>query len=298
MNSRRWLLLAVAVLAVSWAGPLIRIASDVDPAVVGFWRTLIATVVLAPFALPKLRASLSSLTRAQRLGLVGSGVLLAVHFWAWIASVNMTTVASSALLVASSPVLVALASALAGRSPGAKAWVGIGLAICGGAIVVGSGVAGSMRGNLLALLGAVAAAGYLLIGSRLRERLDVIPYVFCVYGISSIVLMGAVYLNAESFWMNGSVEWLAVVALALGPQLLGHTTLNLLLDQMDPTRVAMATMAEPVGAGLIAAVLFHEIPRASFFLGAALLLLGIGICLVGGRGRGRPRVGPLVVSGD
>lgn len=295
MNARRWLLLSIAVVAVSWAGPLIRIASDVAPAVVGFWRTFIATVVLAPFALTKLRTSLGYLTRAQRIGLVGSGILLAAHFWAWIASVNMTSVASSAILVASSPVLVALASALVGRSPGVKAWVGIGLALAGGTIVVGSGVSGSMRGNVLALVGAVAAAGYLLIGSRLRERMDVIPYVFCVYGIASLVLMGVLFLNTDPFQVSGSGNWLAVMALALGPQLLGHTTLNLLLDKMDPTRVAMATMAEPVGAGLIAAVLFEEIPSTRFFLGAALLLAGIGICLAGGRDRRRVSSG---LSGD
>lgn len=287
MNDRRWLLLVVAVLAVSWAGPLIRLASDVDPAVVGFWRTLIATAVLAPLALPRLRSSLGRLTSIERLALVGSGVLLAAHFLAWIASVNMTTVASSTLLVASSPVFVAVAAALLGRSPGTRAWLGIGLAILGGTIVVGSGVSGSLRGNLLALFGAVAAAGYLLIGSRLREKLDVIPYVFCVYGIACIALTVAMLLDADPLDVPDTGSWLAIVALGLGPQLLGHTTMNLLLDRLDPTRVAMAAMAEPVGSGLIAAVLFAEIPKARFFGGAFLLLAGIGICLTAREDRSR-----------
>lgn len=275
-------LLIVGIAVVSWAGPLIRLATEAPPLVIAFWRTAIASAVLLPLALARRSGEIRALGGKRWLGLAVAGGFLMAHFATWIASIDLTTIAASVLLVTSAPIWVSVVSALMGEPLPARGWLGVVLAV-GGAAMVGvagtSGGAGVLTGNLLALAGAVAAAGYLLAGRVLRRSVSILTYAAVAYSVCALLLLVGVVVTGESLFDYGPAAWGAMLALAFGPQLIGHTIFNFLLGDMQAWKVAAAIMGEPVGSALIAAVMFAEIPGPLVYPGGLLLLAGIALAV-------------------
>lgn len=286
MRNDKILLLILGVVAISWSGPLVRLATEAEPVAMAFWRTAIATLVLAPFALARHREEIRRLGRRDLIALVISAGLLALHFATWIASIDMTTVASSVLLVNSQPIFVALGSGLIGERVSGRAWVGIVIAIAGASLVAGGDFGASTRagmGALLAVAGALAEAGYWMIGRHSRQKMSLITYVVMVYGCCALFLLAAAIIGGTPLTGFRGSTWAALGAIVLGPQLLGHTTFNFLLGKLEAAKVVVAILGEPAGAALIAALLFSEIPRATIIPGALLLIVGITVVLAGRR---------------
>ena len=291
--------LALAIAAISVAAILVRLA-DAPGVVVAFWRMAIACVVVAPWTLRALRRS--PLTRTNAWTTVAAGALLGLHFATWISSLTYTTVAASVTLVATTPLWVAVLGWLVlGRAPTLTVLLGVLTAVAGGAIIAFgdlSGPAGAtapapLFGNALALVGAVSLAGYLLLGrSAQRHGLSLQGYVGVAYAVAAVVLLPLPLLLGHAYVGYGvaSAGW--IVALALVPQLVGHTGINFAMKHLDPTKVATATLMEPVGAGLAAWLLFTEVPAVLTVVGAVLVLLGVGFTT-----RGKGVVGEPAASG-
>lgn len=278
---RTALLFLIAVTAASWSGPLVRLADQVPPLAIAFFRTGVATAVLMPFAVRQ-QDEIRGLRLKDFAALAAGGVFLALHFATWIASVNMTTVAASVLLVATTPIFVAIASVFTGEAPSPRAWLGIAIASAG-MVLVGAADLGSIpsagAGNLLAIAGAAAGAGYLMMGRCVRQRISLPVYATFVYGICALIVLPFALVGRVSL---GSIEprmlWF-LLAIVVGPQLLGHTTYNFLLERLEATKIGVALMAEPLGATLIAALLFDEIPGVLVLPGGLLVLVGIGFVI-------------------
>ena len=273
-----WAWLAVGVTAVSTSAPLIRLAHA--PALtVALWRNLVALLVLAPAAWWLARGELRALTRRDLAWCALGGVALAAHFATWITSVNSTSVASSTALVATAPVFVALAgTAWLGERVGPQGWAGIALAIGGVVLVAGADLRVSGRalaGDLLALAGALLAALYVLVGRAVRRRLSLLPYVVVVYAVAAALLAPAALARGDQLRGFTAGQWAALVAMGLVPQVLGHTVFNFLLGRLRADAVAVAILGEPVGASVLALVLFAELPPPAALPGALLVLTGI-----------------------
>jgi drug/metabolite transporter (DMT)-like permease len=218
----------------------------------------------------------------------GAGVLLAIHFWSWNASVALTTVAASVLLVNTQPVIVALLSALWLREPPSRAqWLGIAVAMLGALVVVlpdfakQSSVQGAnpLVGDLLALIGAVTAAIYFVTGRRLRAKLDLWPYVGVVYGACFVALLVFAAIVHAPLTSQPRRELAIFFGLAVGPMLLGHTGFNWALRYLPAYAVNVTLLGEPVGATLLAALLpgIREVPGIATLFGGLLVLAGIYI---------------------
>jgi drug/metabolite transporter (DMT)-like permease len=282
MTPRNTALLVLGVLAVSISAPVIRLA-DAPPLAVAFYRNLFAAAVLLPLVAVRNRHEVRALGLGDAGGLALAGALLALHFATWIPSVTLTTVAASTVLVTTQSVWAAAGSRLlfGERIPG-PAIAGIAVALAGSVVISGADFAVSARafvGDLLALAGAVTAAGYLLVGSRLRRRLSLPTYAGIVYTTCAALLLPAILLTGTPLAGFEPKVWLMFGLLALGPQILGHTVFNYLLREVDPTIVAVAIMGEPVGASLLALVLFGEVPTVAALLGGALILVGIYVAV-------------------
>jgi drug/metabolite transporter (DMT)-like permease len=285
----RWLtygVLAIAVAVVSTASILVRYAQAEGMAsiTIAALRLSFATLLLLPVALPRARRELPRLSRRE-IGLtLASGAALAVHFATWITSLEYTTVAASAALVTTNPVWVGIASALVLRErvPGAVVG-GIALGIAGSLLVFTSAPGGAVTapapllGNTLALAGAVAASAYLLVGRALRSQVSLLVYVWLAYGSAAVLLMFAALLAGPGTRMLTGFGLLLVLALAAGPQLIGHTAVNWAVRRASATVVALAILGEPVGAALLAWVLFDETFSGPQLAGFALLLAGIAL---------------------
>lgn len=286
------LTLFIAVLAMSWGGPLVRF-TDAPALVIGAWRVLLAVAVIWAVLVwrGEWRAALG-LSRREWALAVASGVMLAGHFWSWIASLEWTSVASSVVLVSTQPIFVALLSAvLLGEHASRRQWAGIVLAVLG-AGVIGWGDIGqgqdTVVGNALALGGAVFAAGYFVIGRRLRQRLGLWPYTGVAYGVAGAALALAVVASpGASLFGHTGQDWLVFAALAAGPMLLGHGGVNYALGYLPAYVANLAVLGEPIGATLIAwwVPSIGEVPSPQVVLGGALI--GAGILLGVRRGAGR-----------
>jgi drug/metabolite transporter (DMT)-like permease len=283
VRPRHVALLVLGVAAVSTSAPLIRLA-DAPPLAVAFYRNAFAAAVLLPIALVGRRGELRGLVGRDALALTMAGALLAIHFAAWIPSVALTTVAASTVLVTSQSVWAAVGGRLVfGERIAGAAVAGIVLALAGAVLISGFDFAVSTRaflGDLLALLGAVTAAGYLLTGRRLRQRLSLPTYAGAVYGVCAVLLLVAMLVVGTPVAGYEPRVWLLFALMAAGPQILGHTVFNYLLREVDATVVAVAIMGEPVGASLLALALFGEVPPVSAVVGGVLILAGIYVAVV------------------
>lgn len=276
--------LALAVAVVSTASILVRYAqAEGAPSIaIAALRLGFATLVLTPIAWPRVRREWPQLTRGDLWLAFGSGAALAVHFAAWITSLEYTSVASSAALVTTNPVWVGIASVAVLRERVPRAVViGIVLGLLGSLVVFGStsgaGAAAPapLLGNGLALVGALAASAYLLIGRGLRTRISLLTYVWLAYGAAAILLVLATFATNASLVKVSGTALLLTLALALGPQLIGHTAVNWAVRRASATVVALAILGEPIGAAVLAWLLFGESFSASQLVGFAMLLCGI-----------------------
>ncbi|GAB4460494.1 MAG: DMT family transporter [Anaerolineales bacterium] len=287
--------LLIAILAVSTASIFIRFAqADGTPSlVIAALRLTFATLLLAPLALTHHRAELAALSRRQvTLGVV-SGLFLAVHFATWISSLEYTSVASSVVFVSTGPLWVALLSPmLLNERLTRAAIVGLGLAILGGtaiglsdACIIQSGVqcpelgqilqGRAMWGNFLALAGAWAVTGYLIIGRKLRAGMSLVPYIFLVYGMAAAALILIMLAAGQSpfGYVPKTYGW--IFLLAAVPQLIGHSTYNWALRYLPAAFVAVTTLGEPIGSAVLAYFILKETPTAATIFGGVLILLGI-----------------------
>jgi len=290
------LVLALSLVGISFAAPLIRL-SAADPLVIATWRLGFSMIVVAlALAMGGGWREWRALAGREYLFAFGAGVLLAVHFWSWNASLRYTTVAASVSLVNLQPVIIAIVSALwLHESPSRRQWIGIVLAVLGALVVgvadipgglaaigpalLGAGESGSraLFGDLLALLGAVTAAGYYLIGRRIRQHLGIWPYVALVYGAAFVTCLSLALLAGKPLTPQPPRELAIFAGLALGPMLLGHTGMNWALGHLPAFIVNLTTLGEPIGATILAAVLpgIAEVPGMGTIAGGVLVLAGV-----------------------
>jgi drug/metabolite transporter (DMT)-like permease len=275
---RAGLALAAAIGASSWASILVRYCTAPSLGI-AFWRVALSAVALLPWGVRGLRAA-----RPGTLGPAAlAGVMLALHFAAWITSLEHTSVASSVMLVSTGPVFTALLGPLLlGERTGRPGLAGVVLALAGMALLTGGDlwVGGTaLYGDLLALLGALAVALYFIIGRHVRARCAFATY-FLVVNVSAAATLGLAAL-AFDVPLRGYPrdDWLLLLLLAAGPHLVGHGLFNWSLRRLRPFAVTLATLAEPVLASVYAALLFRELPGPGFYGGALLIVLGVGVAL-------------------
>jgi drug/metabolite transporter (DMT)-like permease len=285
------------ILAVSTASIFIRFAQEEAPSIViAAWRLTIASIILVPVAASTHKRELTSLKR-NALGLtLLSGIFLALHFATWITSLQYTTVASSVVLVSTIPLWVALLSPFTIREPITRAvWIGLIFTLVGVVVIAISdscaiGARGitcpnlstfmhgrAFLGDVLAVCGAMAGAGYLLIGRKLRANMSLVSYISLVYGMAAVVLIIFMLSAGESPFGYSPEIYLWLILLAIIPQLIGHSTFNWALGYLSAAYVSITLLGEPIGSTILAYFILHEKPTLIKLLGGVLILVGIYI---------------------
>jgi drug/metabolite transporter (DMT)-like permease len=279
--------MVVGVTAVSFSSVLVRLA-DAPAFAVAFYRCAFAAVILIPLGLLRSRAEYASLSPGRWRLAILTGLALGAHFATWIPSLSFTTVAASAVLVQTQPLWVALFGRFIGEPPTRKALVGIGIALGGTLVISGGGFSGGGRalfGDLLALAGAVFAAIYVLAGRSLRRELSVVPYTSIVYTVAALALGAVMAVSGTPFFGYPPETWGVFALITVGPQFLGHTVFNFLLGHVRASVVAVALLAEPVGATILAFAILGEAPGSTTVIGGAVILLGVYVAIRAESGR-------------
>ncbi len=273
--------LSLGVLAVSTAAVLIR-SCAAPPLGIAAWRLGLAAVGFMALCACRRRHPLAAFDRRQ-LGLTAlAGLFLAVHFAAWIASLSLTTVTSSVVLVTTTPLWVGLGALLVLReAPSRALWQGLALALAGSAVVaLADGTPGGrapdpLMGDALALVGALCASGYFLVGRTVQRSVDTLSYVTVVYGMAAAALLAMAGMAGTPLAGYAWKDWTFLLLLAIVPQGLGHTLLNRCLRLLPAGVVALALLGEPVGASVLAWLVLGEAVGAWQAAGAALILVGV-----------------------
>lgn len=284
--------LGLSLLGISFAGPLTRL-SNADPLVIAAWRLLFSLVIVAVALLVSGEWRDWRRLSVRDAGFaVAAGIALALHFWAWNASLRLTTIAASVTLVNMQPVFIVALSALFLReTPTKKQLLGIAIAIAGAMIIAAPAAseseptvrAAALLGNLLALSAAVTASIYYSIGRHLRRRYGLWSYVGLAYSACAVTLLVAAHASHAPMTPQPPREIALFLALAIGPMLLGHTGMNWALKYMPAYVVNLVTLGEPVGATLLGAVLpgIRQIPSWITLIGGTVVLLGVFIAATG-----------------
>ena len=295
MSPKPYWVLALSLLGISFAGPLVRLSSA-DPVAIAAWRLAFSLLIVGAFlvATGEWRDWRNVSAGEIALAAVG-GISLALHFWAWNASIHLTTIAASVTLVSLQPAVVATVSAIALReTPSKRQVLGIAVAIAGAFIIAAPDLRGGIApsgnrpllGNLLAMSAAVTAAIYYTIGRRLRRSLGVWAYVGIVYFVALLTLVAIALPLGIALAPQPPRELAIFAGLAIGPMLIGHTGMNWALKYLPAYVVNLTVLGEPVGATLLGALIpsIRQIPTVNTLVGGAIVLGGV-IVAAGGASR-------------
>ncbi|MEM3832513.1 MAG: EamA family transporter [Thermoprotei archaeon] len=271
--------LFVGIIAVSTASIFVRLSSS--PAlVIAAYRMLFASVLMGLLSINNLK-NIKILSKKEIFILIIlSGVALGAHFGAWTMSLFYTTIAASTILTDSSPIFVVIISyVLFKEQTKLRELLGIIISLIGAVIIISGSVAikdmNNLYGDLLALLSAFFLSIYLVVGRKLRRKVDLVSYTFTVYGIASITLFIIALFLMNNVMVSSLHEMLIFLALALIPSGLGHNSYNYALKYLKASIVSVSILGEPVGASVLAIIIFNEIPTISTVIGGIIVVLGI-----------------------
>ena len=284
MKNKAYIALFISVISVSFAAIFI-VSCDAPALSIAFYRLLFTTLLILPFVLlyKKTREEILNLPRKTLLIMFGIGVILAAHFALWITSLEHTSVASSVILVTAHPLLVGPVSHffLRERLSFVNS-LGIVLSVSGVIILIygnygfASGL-DTIEGNILAILGGVAAGLYILGGRKLRKTVSIGTYAFVVYAIGTVVLL-IICLTFNSPVINLSLRDNGIIFLiAKFSGIFGHTLYNWSLEHIRASVASVVLLGEPIGSSLLAFALpwIQQIPSYYTIIGGAIILSGI-----------------------
>jgi drug/metabolite transporter (DMT)-like permease len=282
------LILVMGVFAIASSSIFIRYAQaeGMSSLLIGAARLIISALLVTPIVIMRHRDDLARLTRSDWLWASVGGFFLAIHFAAWVSSLEYTSVLISTVVVTSSVIWVALLEFIFLKVlPTRLVLLGLVVAVAGGVIIALGSVGGTSEqpidsgrnliGILLSLVGSIAVAVYFVVGRKLRTVLPIIPYVWVIYGIGGIILGTIVILRGEKILGFENVGYLWLLCCAIFPQLIGHSSLNYAVGYLPATLVSMITQLEPIGSAILAFFLFQEVPLPVQILGSVVLLCGV-----------------------
>jgi len=278
--ARFYLFIPIGIIAISTASIFIKLCAA--PAlIIAAYRMTLAALMLMPFAC--YRKPWRGWERKEIGWFLLSGLFLSLHFAFWIASLKYTSVASSVVLVTTHPIFVGIGSSLfLNERPGLNLILGIVFSVFGSGLIGYGDMTLSkeaLTGDGFALLGAVAASGYFLIGRKMRKNQNLFSYIFPVYSTAGLILILLSLVSQKSFWGYSHSAYLFLFLLALIPQLIGHTAFNWALKYLPASMVAIAILGEPIGSTILAYFILGEGLTAWKVLGGLSIFAGIWIAL-------------------
>jgi drug/metabolite transporter (DMT)-like permease len=236
-----------------------------------FWRNLGGALITAPFALRH---------RFDRTGAkwaILAGFTLAIHFIAFFLSMRMTTVAAGTALVALQPIFAALFVKLTGGAIPSRAWLGMVVSFVGVLLISGIDLQISLRaflGDVAALISAALAAVYMMFGARAQRTLETSTYTSICYLVCALTALPMALIAGNQIIDFNSREWIIVLGLVFGAQLLGHTMFNTVLKRVSPAVVSLAVFFEVPTSSIIAFWWLDQSPPAGVIPGIVLILIG------------------------
>jgi drug/metabolite transporter (DMT)-like permease len=278
--ARLYILLPIGIIAISTASIFVKLC-DAPALIIATYRMTLASLILMPFACYK--KPWRGWERNEMGWLLLSGFFLSLHFAFWIASLKYTSVASSVVLVTTHPIFVGIGGQLFLKEQiGMNLVLGIALSVLGSGLISYGDMTLSkeaLMGDGFALLGAIAASGYLLVGRKMRKEQDLLSYIFPVYSTAGLLLVTFSLIFQKPFFGYSSSTYFFLFLLAIIPQLIGHTTFNWALKYLPASMVAITILGEPIGSAILAYFILGEGLTTWKVIGGISIFAGILIAL-------------------
>jgi drug/metabolite transporter (DMT)-like permease len=276
--------LIIGIIGVSTGSIFARLA-DAPALVTAAYRMGLAALILIPLAVWKAREELRSLSLQDIKLAILSGFFLALHFAAWISSLDHTAIANSVVLVNTIPLWVGLFTPLISKDRIRGSTITSIIVSVMGAAIIGFGDFATggkaLWGDLLAIFGAVCAAVYLLCGRKLRRKLSLLSYVAICYGSAAVILWLVVLFLDLPITGYSTQTVAAFWAMALISQIIGHSSYNWSLKWFSTSLVAVSLLGEPIGSTLLAYTIFGEGLTWIKLIGGLFILSAIYIAASG-----------------
>ena len=277
-RKRAYFALIIGIFGISTSAILIRWSSS-DPLVIGSYRQTFATFLFLPFLIKDKFKEITSLKINEVMELVLIGLLLGAHFGFWISSVKAASVAASVLLGTCHIVYVSIIGWLIfGESLNSKGIFGTLVALSGILILFWGDLIedpGNFKGNILAFISGILAGLYYLGGRKHRKKISLPTYAFMVYLSSAISMWIIVLVQDLEYQQISNSEFKLFFLMALVPTLLGHTMQNWALAFLPAYIISITLLVEPIGSGLLAWLIFNEIPSLGVLIGGIIVLCGV-----------------------
>ena len=275
-------ILSLGLLAISFGSIFVKLC-EAPALIIAFYRLAISSLFYIGFTKVAKGSIYIGFTKPQKKMIVLSALFLTIHFATWISSLKLTSVASSVILVQSAPVFVVIGSVLfLKEKPTLLMILGILITLTGGIIVAAYDFSvdqSSLAGNLLAVCGAIGAAGYMLIGRRLRANIDIFRYVTSVYSLTAIFLFIITLFDNAPYVGYDLKVYLLFAAMAFIPQVIGHTSFNWALKYFSAITVSIVILGEPIGASILAMLILGETLTFVKIMGCFVIIVGVVIAL-------------------
>jgi len=271
-------LLSIGVIGVGTSGPVVAASVMPVPSLI-FWRNLGGALMMAPFAIRKAEWRTKEQRHAISLSAL-AGFFLAMHFICFFLAMRYTSVATGTALTAMQPIFAAIYFKVRGGIIPSRAWSGMLIAIISVIVITGIDFQISLRsfyGDLLAILGAVLSAGYVLIGSRAQHKISTSTYTTVCYLTCAATSLIIAIASGNQIMHFEARQWWLVLALIFGAQFLGHTMFNMTLPRVSPVVVSLVVFFEVPVSAIIAFFWLDQIPAAGIIPGIIGLLIGCGI---------------------
>ena len=274
----RKLLVLLGVVGVSLSAPLIRI-STAPSMVLVFYRVLIASVLLIPYALIRNREEFRQMGRKTALFCLMSGLFLGLHFASYFQALRYTSIASAVALVDTEVFFVAfMMFFFFWEIIPLRAWAGILLTFTGSMLIALSDAGGGehvLLGDLIALAGAACLAVYTILGKVCRKEITTTAYTTLVYSSAALTVLVILLCTGTPVLGYEPVNWLSALGMAVFCTLLGHSVFNWALKYESAAFLSTVKLLEPVFAAILGVLLFREIPSKQVMLGGFIVILGV-----------------------
>ena len=272
--------MGIGIIGIGTSGPLIAMSAMPILTLI-FWRNLGGSLITLPFALRHAR------DRAGMKWAVIAGVFLALHFVGFFLAMRMTTVAAGTALVALQPIFAALFVKFSGGHIPSKAWLGMIVSFAGVLLVSGVDLTislSSFLGDIAALISAALAAAYMIAGSKAQRTLETSTYTTVCYFVCAMTALPMALIAGNEIFSFEAKEWLILLGLILGAQLLGHTMFNSALKRVSPAIVSLIVFFEVPVSAVLAAWWLDQTPPIGVIPGIVLILVGCVLVVTRTRG--------------
>ncbi|NMB99477.1 MAG: DMT family transporter [Thermoanaerobaculaceae bacterium] len=269
-------LLVIGLIATSFPAIFVRLA-DANALTISFYRNFLASLFILPLALFHFKKLGDYSALSPRIIL--ASLFLAFHFYCWNASLKLTTVASSLVIVATQPIWSALLGVVFLKEKiSLRGFLSVFIAVSGVCAIafldIGKG-SENLLGDLLALIAAVLASSYLITGRSVKDKIPLPLWLFSLYFLSSLILLFVCLISGVKLHNFSQTTYLMFFLMALIPSFIGHSLLNYAVRFIEAYKVQLWLLLEPIVSTFLAFLIFSEKPNLLFYPAAFVSLLGV-----------------------